>query len=863
LDAALFSRLRGQAALQSARRRDGENRHEPLALDPEQRRGFYRLPKPDPGDIFFDMEGDPLEPGGLEYLFGVYYQDNGATRYRCFWAHDRMAERRAFEAFIDFVGERLRMFPGLHIYHYAPYEATALKRLMSMHGTREAAVDDLLRRGRLVDLYKVVREALRVSEPRYSIKNLETFYMGKRSGEVKDAGASMVFYEHWRLTSDQKYLGDIQAYNEDDCRSTYLLREWLLKLRPADLPWLHDHEPDENGVVRAQPTEDEEELEHYRKLLLEDPTIQLQAESPVRSLRELTFHMLDFHRRCAKPEWWAMFARQEMTVDELIDDAECLGGLTEHPDYPLTRAARSAIYTYRFPEQESKLKKGDTCRRSDTLKVAGEIVELDEAASIVRIRGTGKEPLPPSLSLIPQGPIDTRGLRSALYRVADSVIAGDERYQAIKSLLLKQPPRVSGHAAGQPLIGERGPLLEAAIRVTADLDQSYLFIQGPPGAGKTYTGSHLIVALLERGFSVGVSSNSHKAIHNLLHAVEQHAAERDFSFSGVKKANRSDSNTEFDGALIVNEYNTDDIDARGYHLVAGTAWLFADQKFDQALDYLFVDEAGQVSLANLVVMSLSARNIVLLGDQMQLGQPIQGVHPGRSGESALEYLLDADATVRPDRGIFLATTWRMHEHVCRFISDAVYDGRLHPEAHNQRQRLMLGADAHPALKSTGIGFLAVHHEGCSQRSVEEAETVRMLYDSLLLQSYRDREGAIHRMTSNDILIVAPYNMQVNLLKRTLPEGARVGTVDKFQGQEAEVVLISMATSSGEDLPRHLEFFYSKNRLNVAISRARCLAVVIANPELLSIRCNSVQQMRLVNTLCWIREYATCPTSGNE
>lgn len=834
-----------------------------MALDPEQRRGFYRLPKPDPGDLFFDMESDPLESGGLEYLFGVYYYDKGATRYRCFWAHDRAAERGAFEAFMDFVDERMRIFPQLHIYHYAPYEVTALKRLMSLHGTREAAVDNLLRHGRLVDLYKDVREALRVSEPRYSIKNLETFYMDKRSGEVKDAGASMVFYENWRLTNDQKYLDDIEAYNEDDCRSTYLLREWLLKLRPADLPWLHDHEPEDHGAAQAQPTKDELELECYRTLLLEDAATEGQAESSACNIRELTFHMLDFHRRCAKPEWWAMFARQEMTVDELIDDGECLGGLTEEANLPPELAAGSKIRTYRFPEQESKLKKGVTCQRADTLKVAGEIVELDDVASIVRLRGIGKVPLPSSLSLIPTGPINSKALRGALYRFADSVIAGDVRYQAIKSLLLKQPPRVSGHASGQPLVDGHRPLLEEAIRVTAGLDQSYLFIQGPPGAGKTYTGSHLIVALLERGFKVGVSSTSHKAIHNLLHAVEKQAADRDFSFSGVKKANRGDPNTEFDGALIDNAHTSDDIDVRDYQLIAGTAWLFAYEKFEQKLDYLFVDEAGQVSLANLIVMSLSARNVVLLGDQMQLGQPIQGIHPGRSGESALEYLLDADATVRPDRGIFLATTWRMHEHVCRFISDAVYDGRLHPEADNQRQRLMLGADAHPALKSTGIGFLAVNHEGCSQRSVEEAETVRMLYDSLLLQSYRDRKGTIHCMTSNDILIVAPYNMQVNLLKRTLPEGARVGTVDKFQGQEAEVVLISMATSSGEDLPRHLEFFYSKNRLNVAVSRARCLAVVIANPDLLSIHCNSVEQMRLVNTLCWVREYASRPTAGNE
>jgi len=254
-------------------------------------------------------------------------------------------------------------------------------------------------------------------------------------------------------------------------------------------------------------------------------------------------------------------------------------------------------------------------------------------------------------------------------------------------------------------------------------------------------------------------------------------------------------------------------------------------------------------------MGTAARNVLLLGDQMQLGQPIQGVHPGHSGESALEYLLDGQATVAEDRGIFLGTTWRMHEDVCRFISDAVYDGRLVPDAANQRQCLVLDATAHPGLKSTGIRFLPVRHDGCKQRSDAEAAVVKDLVDSLLRQAYIDKQGKRRPMTLENILVVAPYNVQVNLLKTLLPEGARVGTIDKFQGQEAEAVIVSMTTSSGEYLPRNIEFLYDKNRLNVAVSRAKCLAVVVASPELLHIRCSSPEQMELVNTLCWLREYA--------
>jgi uncharacterized protein len=287
-----------------------------------------------------------------------------------------------------------------------------------------------------------------------------------------------------------------------------------------------------------------------------------------------------------------------------------------------------------------------------------------------------------------------------------------------------------------------------------------------------------------------------------------------------------------------------------------------DPALEHSLDYLFVDEAGQVSLANLVASGTAAKNVLFEDDPMQLGQPIQGVHPGRSGESTLNYLLDGLATIPPDRGIFLPTTWRMHADVCRFISEAVYDARLHPEPANQRQQLLLDSRAHPALRPTGIVCLPLEHDGNSQRSAEEADAIRALYASLLEQRFRNKQGEERRMAADNILVVAPYNSQVNLLRSVLPPGARVGTIDKFQGQEAEAVLISMATSSGDYLPRNIEFLYDKNRLNVAISRAKCLAVVVASPALLHIKCGTPEQMELVNTLCWVSSFANATGSEN-
>jgi uncharacterized protein len=422
----------------------------------------------------------------------------------------------------------------------------------------------------------------------------------------------------------------------------------------------------------------------------------------------------------------------------------------------------------------------------------------------------------------------------------------------LESLFGKETPRLVGRRPGEPIVADPTAPLEQCIDAVRRLDGSYVFIQGPPGAGKTYTGSHVIAALLADGKRVAVSSNSHKAINNLLKAVEKILVERGMkSVRAAKKCTLDDESTRLNGKLIIDVDDKSSALSPQWQLVGGTAWLLADVAADQQFDYLFVDEAGQVSVANLAAMGACARNLVLLGDQMQLGQPIQGVHPGRSGESSLEYLLDGLATVPPDRGIFLPTTWRMCPDVCRFISDAVYDGRLEPEPKNANQTLVLGAKPHPALRPTGVVFWPMDHAGCSQQSLEEAREIEAIYQSLLKQgSWIDRDGRKRRVTTDDILVVAPYNLQVKVLQRTLPLNARVGTVDKFQGQEAAVSIVSMTTSSEDDQPRHLEFLFSKNRLNVAISRARCLSIVVANPRLLDVRCKTPGEIALVNTLCW-------------
>jgi uncharacterized protein len=670
--------------------------------------------------------------------------------------------------------------------------------------------------------------------------------MPKRGGGVATAGDSIVVYNRWRVTRDPALLHDIERYNETDCRSTAGLRNWLLSVRPSEGSWFDPtaDETDDEGAEdrKRQRTGHEAEYADYQNRLRQFGRATA-ADWPGR-LADL----LGFHAREGKPEWWAFFDRMDKFADELLEDAECLAGL-ELVGKP-EPVKRSLVYTFSFPPQETKRQAGDDVVNVATGVRAGTIEELDEQTCLAKLKlGQKNGPLPPTLSVGPTGPINSDVLRDALYRIARSVLDGADSYAAVRQLLAREPSRITGHPAGQSIVSGHD-VLAATTEAVAGLDRSHLFIQGPPGAGKTYVSAHVVVQLLRRGKKVGVAAHSHKAIHNLLDEVERQAAEAGVTFIGIKKSSTGPE-TEYNGRFIRSEPDKKKIDPTAADLLAGTAWLFADGRFDRALDYLVIDEAGQVSLANVVAMGASAANIVLVGDQMQLGQPTKGVHPEESGLSVLDHLLGGQATVAPDRGVFLAQTRRLRPEVCRYVSDAFYDGRLQPHPITATRRLIFSGDL--ALPPAGIHFMPVRHAGCSQRSEEEGQAIRTYYRKMLDQQFEAAGGVRRAMTVNDILVVSPYNVQVNYLRSVLPEGARVGTVDKFQGQEAPVVFLSMASSSAADMPRDIGFLFSANRLNVAVSRAQCLAVVVASPELLATPCGTVEDLRLVNKFCQLAE----------
>ena len=809
-----FAKLRSQAALQLHHRLTGEHVWE--LLEPEAERGLGLLPKPSPGDLFFDIEGDPFwEPQrGLEYLFGVTELRGGEPHFTALWAHDRDEEKRMFEEFVDLVHARLREHPDLHVYHYAAYEATALKRLASVYDTRVEEVDDLLRREILVDLLAVVRQGLRISHPRYGLKNVEQFFMA-REAELRAGDDSIPLYERWRLERDQATLDAIRDYNEEDCLSTYLLREWLLErkaeaaARYGEITW---REPPDVREPKPERVELLEERDRQRVALRERG-------------EELAALLLDYHRREAKPGWWAYFARLEQTAEDLAEDAEAIGGL-EHVDSP-----GGGEHRFRFPIQTHRFDRGDEAIDPATGKGAGTIVELDDVRGRLTLhRGPKVDERPLPRALVPGGPFDTTPQQEALLRFGSSLLAGDRRYPHLEGVLRREPP-LGGERVQVATLDEAKALVE---RVAG----AHLFVQGPPGSGKTWTGARLIVHLLDRGKRIGITSQSHKAIHNLLAEVEKVAADEGVEFVGLKKGDH------YEGRFVKTTGSGFTDGEVG--LVAGTAWLMAREEMDGTLDYLFVDEAGQISLADAVAMGTAARTLVLLGDPLQLAQVTQGLHPDGSGVSVLEHLLGDGQTIPEERGLFLERSWRMHPDVCGFVSDAFYESRLESADVCLQQTTELG---------TGLRFLPVEHEANRRESPEEARAIFDELKRLLGRRWTNVHGVTRALGLQDVLVVAPYNDQVALLAETLPDGARVGTVDKFQGQEAAVVFFSMATSSGENLPRNLDFLFSRNRLNVAVSRARCLAYVVASPRLLEIECRTIEQMRMANALCMFVESA--------
>ena len=854
-----YTNLREQARVQL----EGRERERPVweRLPVGVDRGLALLPEPCPADLFFDLEGDPFwGEGGLEYLFGyAYLDDDGALRYESAWAHDAVEERRAFEHFVDFVMARWAAEPAMHVYHFAPYEPSALKRMMGRQATREDAVDRMLRGGLLVDLHKVVRQGVRASVERYSLKDLEPFHGFARAVELPEASRNLHAMELALEFGDAESVTEemraaVLGYNRDDCFSTHALREWLEAERSV---WLA------SGVEVLRPApreaappdalaERRQRVEALVAALLaplpEDPAAWSEAERS----RSILAHLLDYHRRESKATWWELFRLRALEDDDLLEERNAVAGLVFEGE-GAGRRGNSMVHRYRFPPQDTRIGPEDPLQDTEGRSI-GVVDAIDGAGHRLDIRKSkAGADLHPS-ALLSHVVIGAEPIEDALLRIGEQVrdrgIEAAGPHAAGRNLLMRVPPKALAGAA----VVTGAAVVKLARSLTDRLAGDVLPIQGPPGTGKTYTAARMVVDLARAGKRAGLTGPSHKVIRNLLDEVVRAAAESGPPLTCMQKVGRKsaepvDAIREVTSNAPIEKALADGV----VQVVAGTAWLWSRGALADSVDVLFVDEAGQMSLAAALGASQCANSLVLIGDPRQLDQPIQGSHPDGIDVSVLDQLLGDDKTIRPGRGLFLGETWRLHPAICEFTSELFYEGRLTTRPGLERQRLA----GNTPFVGAGLRYCPVAHDGNQTSSPEEAEVVTRLFDALTGGdvSWIGADGDERPLCVEDVLIIAPYNDQVAEIAGRLPAGARVGTVDKFQGQEGAVVIFSMATSNPEDAPHGMEFLFSASRLNVATSRARCVCVLVASPRLFEVDCQTPRQMQLANAFCRYLEVA--------
>lgn len=868
--------------------KDGEPHTVSFAVLPENTIGL--IPPTSPGDIFFDFEGDPLwqDPAtgalGIEYLFGVVEAPapdaQGDPVFRPFWAHSRSEERRAFLDFLSYVEERRSRYPDMHVYHYAAYEKTALRNLSLAHQAGEDTVDNWLREGLLVDLYATVRHSLRISEASYSIKKLEPLYMGSnlRSGDVKDAGASVVAYAAYCAARDagneaeaNKVLASISDYNQYDCLSTLRLRDWLLEVGgqasgKADLEAEVSRPVPAASPERPAPpketSQDTAEETRLREYLagLPDNRPWTDDERAIAMVAAAT----RYHRRERKQFWWQHFDRVEAPIENWSDQRNVflVSSADVTSDWALAKPRermRTRTLRLRGTMTEGSDFRPDTnwCRLYDAPPPDGmaapdaapgaraysfgtRISDLAPAPdnpehTIITIaeRETGKVAAYPHLpvALTEDQPLATTSIEAAIAEIARAVGSSVPSLPAHPGLniLRKRSPRFRtlpgpvevGHDA-EGSVDYAGAIKASLL----DLDYSYLAVQGPPGTGKTFVGAHVIGRLIAEGWKVGVVAQSHNVVENLLcRAIDTGGVDSAVVAKKLAAPHDVPWNLTSDGdvaRLLASD---------GGCLVGGTAWTMTGKEIPAgSLDLLVIDEAGQFSLANTLAVSRAAKRLLLLGDPQQLPQVTQGAHPEPVDESALGWLAAGHATLPASLGYFLADSWRMHPELCRAVSRLSYEGKLQSAPAASRRNL---EELPP-----GVETVFVEHTGNTTASHEEAaEVVRQARRHLGLKWKPGADSEFRPLEQQDLLVVAAYNAQVHLIRKVLEEAGlpdvRVGTVDKFQGQEAPVVLVSMACSAIAEAPRGAEFLLNRNRINVAVSRGQWRAVIIRSPELTS------------------------------
>ena len=877
IEAAPLVRIREQARIQVAGRAEGKVLYE-LLQDYESGNGLERLPPPTPGDLFLDLEGDAFAFGhGINYLFGILElrqpsfdlgprKKAGTPRYLSYWAATPAEEKIAFEGAMRRLRDAFTEFPDMHVFHFGHRESDALKTLACRYGTCEDLVDELLRQHVLVDLHAVTKQSLRASVEGYTLKQLEALYAFERQVPKRAAAQAMQMFGWWlEVGGDDEALPGhretIERYNDDDCRSTWRLRDWLEQRRDelaAQLqrPIARPIAPDEKS--EAPGNERQEETERLARALRDGVPIPPEPNTPGYT-KCLLADLLSWHWRERKSGYWEHFAAKDVPPTDRMNNRLVLDGLRY--EGVVGSVKLSHVHRYRFAgDQDHILRKipgavdADTGKGVNVAEIGSDYVDLK------RVK-TSKAPHP--AALIPGRPIESKAQETRLRALADSVVrfglaASEDNnetndWPAARALLTRTIPTF-GQAPGAPLLSDDADTVAAIADLALRLRHGILAIQGPPGSGKTYRAARAIAALIKAGRKVGITANGHEVIRTLLResVLECRRQEIPVSAQHIDEFEEGDDTTHF---AIGNKHAQirSDMDAGTLQLIGGTHFAWARAEFDNSLDVLVVDEAGQMSLANALSIAGAAHSMMLVGDPSQLDQPQKGVHPQGADVSAMEHWLGDSVTMPPERGILLRETRRLHPAICEFTSEVFYEGKLR-SVDGLGQQEIFGPTP---FVGAGLRFVPVPHTGNTSRSEEESEAIANMVDHLLAANatHIDHKGQQATIGPQDILVIAPYNSQVVSLRARLPQGVAVGTVDKFQGKEAAIVIYSMTTSSGDDAPRGLEFLFSLNRLNVATSRAKTLVVMVASPSLLNTRCRTPRQMKLVNALCRFVERA--------
>lgn len=837
------------------------------------------IPRPDSGDLFFDFEGDPMyrEPGddatarwGIDYLFGMVDTEE---RFTPLWAHDLEAERRALLDFLALVAERRRRHPAMKIYHYAAYERTHLLSLAARHGVGEAEVDQLLREHVLVDLYPIVRRALRVGSRSYSIKKLEPLYMGAElrdedgvtSGaqsvtEYAEASAQLASDDPAARAEGRRRIDAIGDYNRYDCVSTLRLRDWLLGI--ADEHGIAPHTPD----AVAEEETPRLELSPVATALAGHAAA---SEPADRMTIALAASAIDYHQREQKAFWWAHFAR---LVDPVEDWADTRDVLIVDPE--ASRVAEDWFVPPRARVERRRLRlrgeiaPGSSLRGGDVHLLYEHPAPFPQPGSAPGARGVRRakiverfddgvlveETLGPSepyatmpVALVPGPPPPAGSQKGAIEEwgaaLAEALDRGGFPRDPVVELLRRVPPRL---ADGGPIVATGADGTDPISAVAASLEgleRGTIAVQGPPGTGKTYLAARVIKRLVEeRGWRVGVVAQSHRVVENVLEGVV--AAGVDSALVGkVPQGGASDPEAPAPGYTVLSRnghrafVQQHALAARGC-VIGGTAWDFSNEaRFARrGLDLLVIDEAAQFSLAPTIAASVAADRLLLLGDPQQLPQVSQGSHPEPVDSSALGWLLGDHETMPDGYGYFLAETRRMRPELTGVVSELAYEGRL--RAHASAAERALVAAGPPGL----VKHLVAHHGNSTSSPEEAAEVVRIVQCALAHGRHAapgagagDAPEAGRPLGEQDLIVVAAYNAQVECVAHALRMAGygnvRVGTVDKFQGQEAAIAIVTLAASSPEDAPRGLEFLLMRNRLNVAISRAQWSAHLVSSVRL--------------------------------